>query len=56
MKLGGETSDFTHPNKIGAGPWAHRAESDLIPALEEDLMASGDRDTDRGNHSTDVKG
>ena len=56
LKLGDETSDFIHPNKLGSGPWAHRAKSDLAPALEENLMASGDRDTGLDKHSTDVKG
>ena len=54
LKLGDETPDFIHPNKLGVGPWAHRAKSDSVPALEEMFMSSEERDAD--NHSTDVKG
>lgn len=46
LRRGNETSDFIHPRELGAGPWVHRAKRDSVPALEENPMASGDRDTD----------
>lgn len=55
LKLGDETSDFIHPNKPGAGPWALRAKSDSVPGQELNLMASGDRHPGPNNHSIDVK-
>lgn len=55
LKLGDETSDFIHPNKPGAGPWAHRAKLDSVPGQELNLMASGNRNPDPNNHSIAVK-
>lgn len=55
LKLGDETSDFIHPNKPGARPWALRAKSDSVPGQELNLMASGDRHPGPNNHSIDVK-
>lgn len=54
VELDDGSSDFIHPNKMGAGPWAHRVRSDRVPALEEEWGRR--RDSDPDNYSTNVKG